>query len=105
MTRFTTPTLLLRIPIDLTGKQIFVTFEQPKRELTKSGDDIVASYDSEIGKTVMQVALTQQETAMFCTGECLTQINWISSDGVRGASRKKRLRIHENLLDREVYYE
>ena len=105
MTRFTTPTLLLRIPIDLTGKQIYVSFRQPQRGFDKSGDDVIASYDSETGKTVMQVALSQKETASFKRGEYWMQINWIGSDGVRGASKKKRLLVHENMLAREVQYE
>lgn len=49
--RYTTPTLPMTVPVDLTGAEIHVTIKQGARKIQKTGTDVVSVYDSESGKT------------------------------------------------------
>lgn len=44
MINYTTPTIQLIVEgVDITGKDVYVTFEQQCKELTKSGSDLTVS--------------------------------------------------------------
>ena len=62
MINYTTPTIALIVEnIDLTGKDIYVTLEQGKHELTKSGAELTVTTQTEeqITDTHISFKLTQ----------------------------------------------
>lgn len=105
MRRYTTPTLPLTVPLDITAADICVTLKQGSYELEKTNDDVTMSYDPETGKTTLVVTLTQEETGAFTAEKKATvQVNWIFSDGSRDASNARRIDIVENLKDEVMTY-
>ena len=105
MRRFTTPTLPMTVPIDLTGAEIHVTIKQGARKIQKTGTDVTAIYDSESGKTELSVSLTQEETgAFFAEKKAYVQVNWIFSDGTRDATDIKQIDVSENLIAEVITY-
>lgn len=106
MRRYTTPTITLTVSgIDLSDYDVYVTFKQKNVLITKSDEDVTVSYDSEDDVTTISVYLTQSETAQFdAKYECKAQINWITSSGVRKATKIKPISIESNLLNEEIDY-
>lgn len=107
MIRYTTPVITLTLAADITASNIYITFKQHTTTLTKSGNAVSAVYDAETGKTTLTTTLTQTETALFAAGfpnDCVIQVNWINSNGERGASKEETLTIEENILNAEVEY-
>ena len=58
MRRYTTPTLPMTVPVDLTGAEIHVMIKQGARRIEKTGADVVSVYDSESGNTELSVSLS-----------------------------------------------
>lgn len=108
MRRYTTPTLTLYVAdVDITAYDVYVTFKQGTNILTKTGDDLTLAYDSDSAQTSVAVTLTQAETALFDSSkakDCLVQVNWVTSSGVRSATRVKAINVDPNLLTQEVEY-
>lgn len=105
MRRYTTASIPLRVPLDITGANIYVTFKQGSYELEKTNDDMTVAYDSETGRTVLTVNLTQEETSAFVMGKkTRVQVNWIFSDGTRDATVTKGIDISDNLKDEVITY-
>lgn len=105
MRRYTTPTLPMTVPVDLTGADIYVTIKQGQRKLQKTGADVVSVYDSESGKTTLSVTLTQEETGAFLAEKkAYVQVNWIFSDGTRDATNIKQIDVSENLIAEVIRY-
>jgi hypothetical protein len=50
------------------------------------------------------VPLTQLQTARFATGRANVQVNWMDSDGIRGATNIGHFTVDQNLLEMEVSY-
>lgn len=107
MRRFTTPTLPLSVPVDLTGADVRVSIKQGQRKLLKQDDDIIGlTYDSETGKTSFSVRLSQEETGAFLAEKQVTiQANWIFADGTRSATNIKKIDVTENLLNEVIEYD
>lgn len=105
MRRYTTPTLSMTVPVDITGADIYVTIKQGQRKLQITGSDVVSVYDAESGKTELSVSLTQEETGAFLAEKSATiQVNWIFSDGTRDATNIQRIDVSENLLSEVISY-
>ena len=105
MKRFTTPSIPMTVPVDLTGADIYVTIKQGQRKLQKTGADVISVYDAESGKTTLTVTLTQEETGAFLAEKSATiQVNWIFSDGTRDATNIKKIEVSENLLSEVIQY-
>lgn len=88
----TTPTILYKFSqvdvADITAAYITV----------KNGDGSVIEKDMTtaiIGDDSIAWRFTQQETLSFC-GDISVMLNWILSDGTRGASRKVNIEIRPN---------
>lgn len=106
MRRYTTPTLPMTVPVDLTGAEIHVTIKQGARKIQKTGTDIVSVWDAESGKTTLSVTLTQEETGAFLAGrKAEVQVNWIFSDGTRDATNIKQIDVLENLIAEVITYD
>lgn len=90
-----TPTFTFILPstVDLTqAENVYATFRQMNRELTKTGRDItVREYE-------VDVFLTQAETLAFERGSVRAQINWTYSDGNRGETDIASIEWAETLL-------
>lgn len=108
MINYTTPTITLTVEgVDISGQDIYVTLEQGKIELTKSGEDLTVTTDThdQVTDTVIVFVLTQEESAAFRFNSAVSvQVNWISSQGVRAATEIKTVGVMRNLLDRVVQY-
>lgn len=105
MRRYTTPTLPMTVPVDLTGAEIHVIIKQGARKIQKTGTDVTAVYDSESGKTELSVSLTQEETGTFLAGKkAEVQVNWIFENGTRDATNIKQIDVSENLISEVITY-
>lgn len=103
MIRYTTPTLVLRIPADIHEARILVTLRQGLLSIDKeiSGSDVSVQESS----TVLTVRLSQEETGKLLPGRaCIVQANWVYPDGTRNASREKTISIMDNLKDEVMSY-
>lgn len=83
--RGTTPTFRLTLrdeSIDLgLAANVYATFRQASKTLTKTGEDI------DVDGNVVGVYLTQEETLGFSESpQTEVQLNWVYSDGSRAAS-------------------
>ena len=109
MIRYTTPTITLEVEgIDLTDNEdVYVSFEQGSRELTKSGNDLNISAETQ-GQTTIStivVVLTQEETASFVEARNVAvQVNYINASGVRDATGIVSVGVGRNLLDEVIEY-
>lgn len=105
MIRFTTPTLPMTVPVDLTGADIRVAIKQGQRVMQKSGADVTSAYNAETGKTELSVTLTQEETGMLLADiHVSVQVNWIWPSGAREATNIKKIIVTENLLSEVIRY-
>lgn len=100
MYKGTTPTFTLTLPqeVDLTTAQnVYVTFEKGKKELRKTGNDLVVTAHQ------VEVYLSQEETLSFPSGDVALQLNWTYQDGgkiKRAASNIVSVSMKTNLEDR-----
>lgn len=99
MIRYTTPSIILRVPVDITdADKVVATFAQWNVRVDK---EIGASSMSlQNGKTVIEVDLTQNETAKFSPDRpMIVQVNFKKS-GKRMATVPKEIkRPFINVLD------
>ena len=103
MRRYTTPTLRMSVPGDITEADIRVTITQGPRKLIKRGPEVTATYDAEADRTNLSVRLTQEETGSFVAKkEATVQVNWIYEDGNRQATAERTINVHENLLNEVI---
>ena len=101
MIRFTTPTHEHKVKgIDLTGCDVYVSYEQGLASVDILADDVV--FDG--NDTLVTVSLTQLQTSKFRVGKADVQINWVYFDGVRNGTTVKQVEITPNLLKRVVSY-
>lgn len=102
--RGTTPTFYLTFSeeeLDLTtASNVYVTFKQNEKRITKSGADLV------IAEKQIDVYLSQKDTLGFKAGEIEVQANWTSntldSSGKpkRGSSEVVTVELSKQLLER-----
>ena len=97
MIRGTTPTFTLTLndnTIDLTqAVNVYATFKQGDKVLTKTGEDITVT-----AKTV-EVYLNQEETLSFLAGSKVAiQLNWTYAEGKRACSNIVAVDINHNLI-------
>lgn len=94
MVRGTTPTFILTLEdADLTDSNVYVTFKQDEKTLTKEGEDLV------IEGNVINVFLSQAETLRFASGNLYIQVNWTFDHGKRACSEIAMVRVDANLLN------
>lgn len=85
MIKGTTPTFLITLRgSTLEGATPFVTLRQGKRELTKSGEELVKERGED--SCVLAVSLTQEETLALAHGKAEMQVRWVYADGTAGAT-------------------
>lgn len=103
MINYTTPTITLTVEgVDLTGQDVYVSLEQKPAELTKTGSDLTITTETheQVTDTVIELTLTQEESAMFKpNNQVWLQVNWISQTGRRAATEIKSFPALVNLLD------
>ena len=98
--RGTTPNFILTFTeqgLDLTtAENIYVTFEQFGKVLTKTGESLTVSAKQ------IEVYLSQAETLAFSTGDIEIQANWTDANGGRTASEVTKYTLTKQLLDEVV---
>ena len=93
---YTTPTIELDVPALIADKRIYVSFKFEDGELTFVVPDITVTESQ--GHTLIDVPLSQEQTAMFKLGETVSvEVNWYD-DGVRGATDIAYIKVTDNLL-------
>lgn len=101
MIQYTTPTDVCVVHgIDLTGCDVWVSYQQRKAELDVKASSV--TYDGE--DSTVSVELTQEQTAKFKAGTVEMQVNWVTPQGKRDATTKKSQEVLVNLLERVVEY-
>lgn len=103
MIRYTTPTITLTIEKTILpeGAEVYVTIQQGNKKLTKKNPEIERGEKN----TVLLVELTQDESAKFESKDpAFVQVNWITSDGTRNATKAASVFIFDNLLSEVVEY-
>lgn len=103
MIRGTTPDYLLTIAgYDLTDKTVYVTIKQDSAVITKTGEQLDVTADSE--GTTIAVTLTQRDTLQLHEGKAEVQVRFIDSDGVALATNRADLTVDKVLLERVIAY-
>lgn len=93
------------VPLNIVGADIRVSIKQGANKILKRGSAVIAVYNSVKGATELAVSLTQEETSMFSAGsQAQIQVNWIRSDGNRGATDVETIKVTENLLNEVISY-
>lgn len=105
MINYTTPTITLTVEdVDISAFDVFVTLEQGKTELTKSGADLNITTETILQNTntIITFTLSQTESALFDYSRFVNvQVNWI--DGVtRLATDIVTIEVMRNLLDQVI---
>lgn len=95
MIRLTTPTHAFRLPISSEDiDQVQITYVQKGRVvLSKSKNDCT------LEGNIVKVSLSQSETMLFAQGALLIQINVLTLDGRRMASKQFPVFCDNNLFD------
>lgn len=106
MINYTTPTISLVVEgTDISTHDVYVTLEQGKKKLTKSGADlhITTETHGQTTDTNITMTLTQEESASFDYNRNVAiQVNYITSQGVRDATEMKNIGVMRNLLDEVI---
>ena len=95
MTRGTTPTFILTLPVDVdltTANNVYATFQQGLTKLTKTGDALT------IEGNIVNVFLSQKETLSFYGGSVEIQLNWTYADGKRACTNIVTVPVNKNLI-------
>lgn len=103
MIQYTTPTITLNIRGFTFPEEcdVYVTFKQGNVRIDKTDAEIIPT---ETG-TTLKVPLTQAETGQFIMAcSVLVQVNWITPEGYRNATKIAQANAFENLLDRVIVY-
>lgn len=101
MTRYTTPKLVVVVPKDLTGCDIYLSIAQGSVQIDARITDAEVAGD----RTTIVYQLSQSDTARFKTVTPVTvQVNWIDANGYRGATAQVVTVMHGNLLEDELTY-
>ena len=95
----------MTVPLNIVGADIRVSIKQGANKILKRGSAVTAVYNSVKGATELAVSLTQEETGIFSAGsQAQIQVNWIRSDGNRGATDAEMIKVTENLLNEVISY-
>ena len=99
MIRGTTPTVEITVGCDLTGHDVYVTFEWYSGQLTKSGADLEIDAGDE---STVTVALTQADTLAFPEDKTVKVQLRAVKDGQAIATEVGTVTASEVLLEREI---
>lgn len=83
MRRGTTPTLEITVDADLSGFNIYLTFKNGDKLLTKTNDDLSIEYESgQHPSTTITAILSQEDTLSFKSGTtCEVQVRAVDDSG------------------------
>lgn len=102
MIQYTTPTLTLRIKnVALANSDAVRLTLQPHDRQTLRGTATTITNPTvtvDGDDTLVTVKLTQQQSAALPVGSVWAQVNWLSTDGTRGATKKANFSVEANLL-------
>lgn len=79
-----------------TATNVYVTFEQGRNNITKSGEDLM------ISEKQIEIYMSQRDTLLFEEGSVKIQVNWTTAGGHRRSSDVKNVELTEQLLRRVV---
>lgn len=103
MIKGTTPTILINIKgSNLQDSTPYVTIKQGSYELTKSGKDLIKSYDD--NSCTLAIELSQEDTLGFDADKAEIQVRWVYESGKAWATTIKTIQIKQVLLDEVIEY-
>lgn len=86
---------------DLTGCDVYLSLVQGTVHIDARITDVAI----EEGTTTIKYKLSQSDSARFKTAApVLVQVNWIDSNGDRGATALRTVPVFSNLMEQEVSY-
>lgn len=92
--RGTTPTIVAKVPVDLTGYELHLSIGRGSKRVERREDEMEVTVED--GSTVMRATLTQDETlAMRAGSACPVQLRALSPDGVAVATNIKSFKVLE----------
>ena len=102
MIQYTTPTLTLRIKnVALAGSDdVWLTLQPHDKQQLKGNPLTIDDPTVEVvgDDTLVSKKLTQAQTAALPVGTVWAQVNWLSTDGTRGATKRANFGVEANLL-------
>ena len=105
MIQYTTPTLTLRIrDVRLSDSDdVWLTLQPHDRQTLKGAPLTISAPDVAVegGDTLVSAKLTQAQSASLPVGAVWAQVNWLSADGTRGATKRANFAVEANLLGEE----
>ena len=106
MIAWTTESMTIRLPVDLTGAQAVVSVEQfadfsTAPTVIKDESPTVTVSD---GQTTVEAVFTQAQTGQLRAGVAKVQCNWVFSDGTRDAMAEVEVEVRHNQLQAVMTY-
>lgn len=99
----TTPAIVFSVKdCDLTGATVFVSFKYGKNVLTKN--NVIVTYDSESGTSLVVCGLTQEETLAMKRGGVVVQIRFIYESGQAYATNKKVIEMQDVIYPEVIQF-
>ncbi len=106
MIQFTSPAITLTVrgaTWDGT-ERVWVSIRQQAGGIEDGIDIEDATVDVSGASPVVTFRLTQEQTSALSLGTALLQVNWVTSDGDRGATDIASVNVSRNLLDEVKAY-
>lgn len=106
MINWTTKTLSIDLPVDLTGAEVYVTVQQ---QLSFANAPVTITDDAPTvtvadGRSLVVAEFTQAETGTLAKGVATVQCNWVFSDGTRDAMREVPIKVNHNHIAEVLTY-
>jgi hypothetical protein len=100
--RYTTDVMTITLrDLDLTNHKVLVTVSQGSANAVTITNPPRTVED---GDTTLYVSMTQQQSGALTAGRAKMQVNWIDSNGNRGATDTIDVVVGENLLPEVISY-
>ena len=100
--RYTTDVMTITLRgLDLTGYKVLVTVQQGSANAVTITNPTRVVED---GNTTLYVSMTQQQSGRLSAGRAKMQVNWINSNGTRGATDVIDVIVGENLVPEVISY-
>ena len=101
----TTPAIVYTIGgADLSAMTAYVSFLSNNNVLTKTGNNVSMTYDSESNTTTVVCCLTQEETLAMMKGSVKTQIRFVDSANNAYATDKASIAVSDVIYKEVITY-
>lgn len=103
MIRYTSASLVLTVPIELTDADIYVSLKQDGLSINVKVEKEDISIND--GNTVIKVRFSQEDTARLrAYTTTYVQVNWVYQDNSRDGTLIKEIKVTDNLYSEVLEY-